>query len=143
MAERFRSGREAHHIQIFLEEAHRLFDRDRFKDRLADEDPYVRLAREAGKYKLGMIYATQQPSSVEDDVLDNTANWVIAHLNSDQEIKRLASRYEFARFADQIRSAEDVGFVRIKTLSSRFVIPVQVRLFDRAMVQAARDAGAR
>jgi hypothetical protein len=137
-AERFRTGQEAHRIQIFLEEAHRLFDRDRFQRELAEADPYVRLAREAGKYKLGMIYATQQVSSVEQDVLDNTANWVIAHLNSENEIKRLAGRYEFARFAEQIRRAEDIGFVRLKTLSSRFVIPVQVRRFDRSVVEAAR-----
>jgi len=137
-AERFRSGQEAHHIQIFLEEAHRLFDRDRFQVALSDNDPYVRLAREAGKYKLGMIYATQQPSSVEQDVLDNTANWVVAHLNSENEIKKLSGRYEFARFAEQIRSAEDIGFVRLKTLSSRFIIPVQVRKFDRSVVERAR-----
>jgi hypothetical protein len=137
-AERFRTGEEAHRIQIFLEEAHRLFDRDRFQRNLAESDPYVRLAREAGKYKLGMIYATQQVSSVERDVLDNTANWIIAHLNSEAEIKLLAGRYEFARFAEQIRRAEDVGFVRLKTLSSRFVIPVQVRRFDRSVVEAAR-----
>ena len=137
-AERFRAGHEAHHIQIFLEEAHRLFDRDRFQTALSENDPYVRLAREAGKYKLGMIYATQQPSSVEQDVLDNTANWVVAHLNSENEIKKLAGRYEFARFADQIRQAEDIGFVRLKTLSSRFIIPVQVRKFDRSVVESAR-----
>jgi hypothetical protein len=137
-AERFRTGQEAHRIQIFLEEAHRLFDRDRFQRAMAESDPYVRLAREAGKYKLGMIYATQQVSSVEQDVLDNTANWVIAHLNSESEIKRLAGRYEFGRFAEQIRRAEDIGFVRLKTLSSRFVIPVQVRRFDRSVVESAR-----
>lgn len=137
-AERFRTGQEAHRIQIFLEEAHRLFDRDRFQRALAENDPYVRLAREAGKYKLGMIYATQQVSSVEQDVLDNTANWVVAHLNSETEIKKLTGRYEFARFAEQIRSAEDIGFVRLKTLSSRFVIPVQVRKFDRSVVEGAR-----
>jgi len=137
-AERFRTGQEADRIQIFLEEAHRLFDRDRFQRDLAETDPYVRLAREAGKYKLGMIYATQQVSSVDQDVLDNTANWVVAHLNSETEIKKLTGRYEFARFAEQIRSAEDIGFVRLKTLSSRFVIPVQVRRFDRSVVEAAR-----
>lgn len=137
-AERFRTGKEAHRIQIFLEEAHRLFDRDRFQREMAETDPYVRLAREAGKYKLGMIYATQQVSSVEQDVLDNTANWVIAHLNSETEIRQLTGRYEFARFAEQIRSAEDIGFVRLKTLSSRFVIPVQVRKFDRSVVEGVQ-----
>ena len=137
-AERFRAGEEPHRIQIFLEEAHRLFDRERFQRTLSESDPYVRLAREAGKYKLGMIYATQQVSSVETDVLDNTANWIIAHLNSESEIALLAKRYEFARFSEQIRKTEDIGFVRLKTLSSRFVIPLQVRRFDRSVVEAAR-----
>jgi Helicase HerA, central domain len=139
-AERFRAGQPPHRIQVFLEEAHRLFDRDRFADQLADRDPYVRLAREAGKYKIGMIYSTQQVSSVEPDVLDNTANWIIAHLNSESEVRLLRGRYEFDRFAEQILRAEDVGFVRIKTQSSRFVVPVQVRMFDEAMVAAAREA---
>ena len=139
-ARRFREGLEPDRIQIFLEEAHRLFDRAKFADRLADRDPYVRLAREAGKYKIGMIYSTQQVSSVEPDVLDNTANWIVAHLNSEAEVKLLRGRYEFDRFAEQILRAEDVGFVRIKTQSSRYIIPVQVRLFDSSMVADARDA---
>jgi hypothetical protein len=139
-SERFRSNLPPYRIQIFLEEAHRLFDRDRFSDRLAAADPYVRLAREAGKYKIGMVYSTQQVSSVEPDVLGNTANWVVAHLNSETEVKLLRGRYEFDRFGDQIRQAEDVGFVRLKTQSSRFVIPIQVRLFDQTMVEAAKNA---
>lgn len=141
-AERFRQGLASHRLQIFLEEAHRLFDREKFAGKLADRDPYVRLAREAGKYKIGMIYSTQQVSSVEPDVLDNTANWIVAHLNSEAEVKLLKGRYEFDRFAEQILRAEDVGFVRIKTQSSRYIIPVQVRLFDAEMVRSARDATA-
>lgn len=139
-AEKFRSGQEADVIQIFLEEAHRLFDRERFRDAKHTADPYVRLAREAAKYKIGMIYSTQQVSSVETDVLDNTANWIIAHLNSESEVKLLRGRYEFGRFAEQILTAEDRGFVRLKTLSSRFVVPVQVRKFDGAMIDEARAA---
>lgn len=138
-AERFRHNQAAHHIQVFLEEAHILFDRTKTQKE-GDRDPYVRLAREAGKYKIGMIYSTQQVSSVEPDVLDNTANWVVAHLNSDNEIKLLSARYEFARFAEQIKSAEDKGFVRLKTLSSRYIIPAQIRLFDAGMVAEVRAA---
>lgn len=139
-AERFRAGLTPHRMQLFLEEAQRLFDRAKFAEKLADRDPYVRLAREAGKYKIGMVYSTQQVSSVEPDVLDNTANWIVAHLNSETEVKLLRGRYEFDRFAEQILRAEDVGFVRIKTQSSRYIIPVQVRLFDAEMVTAAREA---
>ncbi len=139
-AEKFRNGQTADVIQIFLEEAHRLFDRERFRDAKRTADPYVRLAREAAKYKIGMIYSTQQVSSVETDVLDNTANWIIAHLNSEGEVKLLRGRYEFGRFAEQILTAEDRGFVRLKTLSSRFVVPVQVRKFDAAMIEEAQGA---
>lgn len=139
-AERFRTGKAPQMIQIFLEEAHRLFNREKFKDRLADADPYVRLAREAGKYKLGLIYSTQQVSSVEMDVLDNTANWIVAHLNSESEVRLLRGRYEFDRFGDQILRAEDPGFVRVKMQSGRFVIPTQVRMFNADMVGSARDA---
>jgi DNA helicase HerA-like ATPase len=140
-AHRFRQGEEAHHMQVFLEEAHILFDRDKAQKE-GTRDPYVRLAREAGKYKIGMVYATQQVSSVAPDILDNTANWIVAHLNSEGEVKHLRGRYEFDRFAEQIKTAEDKGFVRIKTLSSRYVIPVQVRLFNAEMVAQARAAEA-
>ena len=139
-SERFRAGLPPHRTQLFLEEAQRLFDRAKFAEKIADRDPYVRLAREAGKYKIGMIYSTQQVSSVERDVLDNTANWIVAHINSEAEVKELRGRYEFDRFADQILRAEDVGFVRVKTQSSRYIVPVQVRLFDDAMVAEARMA---
>ncbi len=139
-AERFRTGKKPQLIQIFLEEAHRLFDREKFAGKLDATDPYVRLAREAGKYKLGLVYSTQQVSSVEPDVLDNTANWIIAHLNSESEVKLLRGRYEFDRFAGQILRAEDPGFVRIKMQSGRFVIPAQVRMFNADMVAAARAA---
>lgn len=138
-AEKFRQGDPMDIIQVFLEEAHKLFDREKF--RKADSpDPYVRLAREAGKYKIGMIYSTQQVSSVDPDVLDNTANWAVAHLNSESEVRLLRDRYEFSRFAEQIKTAEDRGFIRLKTLSSRYIVPVQVRKFDREMVECARRA---
>ena len=73
-------------------------------------------------------------------MLDNTANWIVGHLNSETEVKLLRGRYEFDRFGDQIRQSEDVGFVRLKTQSARFVVPIQVRLFDHATVEAARSA---
>lgn len=138
-AEKFRQGDPMDIIQVFLEEAHKLFDREKLQQ-AGNPDPYVRLAREAGKYKIGMIYSTQQVSSVHPDVLDNTANWAVAHLNSESEVRLLRDRYEFSRFAEQIKTAEDRGFIRLKTLSSRYIVPVQVRKFDREMVKRAQRA---
>lgn len=139
-AERFTSGEAAHRMQIVIEEAHRLFDRKAYD---ADSpNPYVRLAKEAAKYRIGLIYATQEVSGVAPAVLANTSNWVVAHLNNRDEINTLSKYYDFKSFQNAILSAEDRGFVRVKTRSGKYIVPVQVAKFDREMINDARvDAG--
>ncbi len=138
-ARRFADGLEADKIQIFIEEAHRLFNRDRMKLR-EEVDPYVRLAKEAAKFKIGLIYATQEVSSVDPLILSNTSNWVVTHLNNHTEVKELSKYYDFEDFAELTLRAEDVGFARMKTRSGRYIIPVQIDLFDRSRIEAAREA---
>src|SRR6185437_9248623 len=62
---RFREGKPPRPMQIFIEEAHRLLHRDKFNRTAGENDPYVRLAKESAKFKIGMIYATQEVSSVD------------------------------------------------------------------------------
>lgn len=134
--ERFTSGRPPHRIQIVIEEAHRLFDRRAYD---ADSpNPYVRLAKEAAKFRMGLIYATQEVTAVAPAVLANTSNWIVAHLNNADEIRTLSKYYDFKSFEGAILSSEDRGFVRIKTRSGKYIVPVQVAKFDRAMINAAR-----
>jgi hypothetical protein len=136
-AERFAAGDDPHAMQIFIEEAHRLFDRDKMKN---ETDPYVRLAKEAAKYAIGLVYATQEVTSVDDRILANTSNWVVAHLNNTKEIKKLTDFYDFGAFAETTLRAEDRGFARIKTLSGRYIVPVQIARFDANMINQARAA---
>ncbi|MGO9265809.1 MAG: helicase HerA domain-containing protein [Candidatus Binataceae bacterium] len=137
-ARQFAEGQTPHQIQIFIEEAHRLFNRDRM--RLKEEvDPYVRLAKEAAKFRIGLIYATQEVSSVDPLILSNTSNWIVTHLNNHSEVKELSKYYDFEDFSDLTLRAEDVGFARVKTRSGRFIMPVQIDLFDAPRVQAARE----
>jgi len=127
-------------IQIYIEEAHKLFKRDRMN--VPEEaDPYVRLAKEAAKYRIGLIYATQEVSSVDPLILSNTSNWIVTHLNNKSEIRELSKYYDFEDFAELTLQAEDVGFARLKTKSSRDIIPVQVDLFDASRVEEARGTG--
>lgn len=138
--ERFVNNQDLHRIQIFVEEAHRLFATTRF-DRDTGADPYVRLAKEASKFKIGLIYATQEVSGVDARILSNTGNWVIAHLNNDREIRELSKYYDFGVFADSIRSSEEKGFVRLRTQSGYYTVPTQIRLFDQSMLDDAIAAG--
>jgi DNA helicase HerA-like ATPase len=139
-SERFTSGELLHRMQIVIEEAHRLFDRKTYDS--ASPNPYVRLAKEAAKLKIGLIYATQEVTAVAPAVLANTSNWIVAHLNNSDEIHTLSKYYDFKSFESDILSAEDRGFVRIKTRSGKYIVPVQVLKFDRAMINEARvEAG--
>jgi hypothetical protein len=138
--DRFVGGQALHRMQIVIEEAHRLFDRKAYDS--ASPNPYVRLAKEAAKLKIGLVYATQEVTAVAPAVLANTSNWIVAHLNNSDEIRTLSKYYDFKSFESDILSAEDRGFVRIKTRSGKYIVPVQVLKFDRTMINDARaEAG--
>ncbi|GID48482.1 hypothetical protein Aca07nite_57570 [Actinoplanes capillaceus] len=124
-------------IQVMLEEAHNLFSSDRYKD---DRDIWVKLAKEASKLNLGMTYATQEVSGVAHQVKANTANWMVAHLNNTKEVRELAQFYDFGSFSDAIIASEDRGYVRLKTLSSPYIVPVQIDRYNLELVNEARAA---
>ena len=69
--ERFRSNHEPVRFQIVVEEAHNLFERGAKE---VAGNPWVRLSKEAAKYAIGLVYATQEVSSVDQRILSNTSN---------------------------------------------------------------------
>ncbi len=126
-SERFIGGLEPVPFQIIVEEAHNLFERDAKKN---ERDPWVRISKEASKYHIGLLYATQEVTSVDKRILSNTSNWVIAHLSSTIEVGELAKYYQFADWGDSLRRVETKGFVRMKTESAPYITPVQLQKFQ-------------
>jgi len=135
--ESFTSGEDAPRLQVVLEEAHNLFGAQQYRD---DFDVWVRLAKEASKLNVGMVYATQEVSGVAHQVLANTKNWVVAHLNNTKEVRHLSQFYDFQAFSDAIIAQEDKGYVRLKTMSSPYIIPVQIDRYGAELVNEARAA---
>jgi DNA helicase HerA-like ATPase len=123
--ETFVSGEFPPHIVAYIEEAHNLIGK---KHELTDTWP--RIAKEGAKYRMALVYATQEPSSVHPNILANTENWFVTHLNNEGELREISKFYDFSDFGKSLIRAQDVGFARVKTLSGPFVVPVQIDLFD-------------
>lgn len=114
-----------HFVQFYFEEAHNLFPRD---DRNL-RNIYNRLAKEGAKLHVGIVYSTQSIESLSPDLLKNTENFFITHLNDEREIKALTRFHEFRDVGTDVQRTKARGFVRMITKSHRFALPVQVRKF--------------
>lgn len=113
---------------LYFEEAHTLFRQD-------DKDLnniYNKIAKEGAKFHLSMVYATQSMTTLSPDLLKNTENFIIAHLDDDREVREVTRKYAFRDVADDIQMTQSKGFVRMITLSHRFALPVQITKFRSA-----------
>jgi hypothetical protein len=133
----FASNFEPPYIQMTLEDAHNLFSSERYRDEL---DVWARMVKQASKLNIGMLYATRDVTGVDHQVLANTNNWLVAHLNNYREINELGRFYDFKDFGNVIVSHDDRGYIRLKTMSSPYIIPVQIDRYGIDVINYARAA---
>ena len=115
-----------HYVQLYFEEAHNLFPADN-KDLTG---VYARFAKEGAKFHIGMVYSTQSPSTINKELLIQTENFFVGHLSSQDETRALSKlQIAFLGIEDDILRAKTPGYMRMLTLSHRFIIPVQAKLY--------------
>ena len=123
------------HVIIYAEEAHTLLPRSSEDD---NTNVWARIAKEGAKFNIGMVYSTQEPSSIQANILKNTENWFIAHLNNTDETNQISKFNDFQDFARGIMNVSEKGLVKMRTQSSYFTIPVQIDEFKATPRPATR-----
>lgn len=114
-------------VQLYFEEAHNLFPPES-KDLTG---VYARFAKEGAKFHIGMVYSTQSPSTINSELLAQTENFFVGHLSSQDETRSLSRvQIAFSGIEEDILRAKTPGYMRMLTMSNRFVIPVQAHKFE-------------
>ena len=117
-------------VIVYVEEAHTLLPKGGEKD---NTEIWPRIAKEGAKFNIGLVYSTQEPSSVQTNILTNTENWFLSYLNSKGETRELDKYFDFEDFTPSIRKTSNPGFTRVRTHSSPYTMPVQIHRFDPAL----------
>lgn len=110
------------HIIVLIEEAHTLLPKNQDLTNI-----WSRIAKEGAKFGIGMMYLTQEISSIQPNILANTENIFAFGMNNEMEARVLSHYFDFSDFQDSLLRSRDVGFARVKMHSRPFTIPVQLR----------------
>lgn len=76
-------------VNIFIEEAHEFLSAQRIKQMPNLFDQVARIARRGRKRYLGLVFVTQLPSHLPDEVFGLVNNWILHKLTDDTVIQRL------------------------------------------------------
>jgi DNA helicase HerA-like ATPase len=112
---------------IALEEAQRVLSRAT----RSDENVFPRVAREGRKFKVGLCAVSQQPKSIDDELLSQFNTFFILGLadEKDRTILRGSSKQDISGLGPEIQTLMP-GEAIVTNLESPFALPAMVYLYE-------------
>jgi DNA helicase HerA-like ATPase len=98
-----------------------------------DSSIFVRWAKEGRKYGLGLVYITQQPGAIADEIVSQTDNFFVMHLLSDHDINALvkANKHFGSAVAGFLQNEALVGHAYVYSAPHQpFVFPAKLQDFN-------------
>ena len=97
---------------------------------------WYRIAREGRKFGIGLIYSTQSPNSIPNEILSLTENFFVKHLSSSEDTKALEkAKASFAAPISEFILNEPViglSYIYMEPYQP-FVVPVKIKLLDEIL----------
>ncbi len=100
---------------------------------ISEDNIWYKIAKRGRKHGIGLIYSTQTPKSIPDEILSQTENFLIKHLSSSEDVDKLAkSKISFsAPISEFILNEPIIGTTYIYMEPYQpFVVSVNVKKFD-------------
>jgi len=102
----------------------------------SNANPFVRLAKEGRKFKLGMIAITQRPSAIAEEIRSQAENFFSFYMGNTDDIKSLVrSNINYDGVISRFIQNESIpGNLYMVSAKQSFALPVRVLEFEKLVV---------
>ena len=106
----------------------------------SNANPFVRVAKEGRKFKMGMIAITQRPSAIAEEIRSQAENFFAFYMGNSDDIKALVrSNINYDGVISRFLQTETIpGNLYMVSARQSFALPVRVIEFE-ALVKKGKD----
>ena len=114
---------------ICVEEAQNVISEEFVK---SNANPFVRVAKEGRKFKMGMIAITQRPSAIAEEIRSQAENFFAFYMGNSDDIKALVrSNINYDGVISRFLQTETIqGNLYMVSADQSFALPVRVMKFE-------------
>ena len=123
---------------ICVEEAQNVISEEFVKSNV---NPFVRVAKEGRKFKMGMIAITQRPSAIAEEIRSQAENFFAFYMGNSDDIKALVrSNINYDGVISRFLQTETIpGNLYMVSANQSFALPIRVMKFEDLIKPPRRE----